>query len=375
MNLSRHFVIPRIYPVWCLTIALIAGIWWQWCGYSWPMAVAVCAGSTIIAVALCAITGLPRSPYLIVYCASFLGGAYRFHERLTRYRKLHEDLGRHVCYAVGSVAEINETADARLRYVIKLDASLLYTQQGPTKPYGQRAPLILHVSTARGIRVADRILVSGIRVKKPTNDDYGQYLLKEGFAASAVVSRSALEVIERPSFSIRRIIKEYRQWLLHSFRRTMSTQTYCAFASIFLGNPTAKKREERLKNQLRMWGLFHYIARAGLHLVIFVSVWVFVLGILPLPWLWRQLVIIALCCLYYLFTWPSIPFNRAFFTFILVRACGICRMRTYYVPSLSLVAFVTLVLNPLYLFSLDFQLSFGITYALAWFNEIRFQRR
>jgi ComEC/Rec2-related protein len=200
------------------------------------------------------------------------------------------------------------------------------------------------------------------------------YLLKEHIITSAVLNKNQVDLIKRPIYSWSRFLHEYRNKLLHQFRRSMDRETFFAFASIFLGDPFAKKKEETLKGQLKIWGLFHYIARAGLHLVIFVSIWMFILSSLPVSWFLRQLLMIFLCCVYFMLTWPSIPFNRAFFTLLLVRSSGLLRIKTYTVPVLLCIACVTLMTSPLALFALDFQLSFGVTFGLAWFNEMRYRR-
>ena len=130
----------------------------------------------------------------------------------------------------------------------------------------------------------------------------------------------------------------------------MDKQTFLCFGSIFLGNPATKKQVEAMKSQLKMWGLFHYIARAGLHLVIFISIWMFILGLLPIAWWWRQWIMMLLATIYFMFTWPSIPFNRAFFTFLLTKIFTVCGIKAYYIPSLSLIIIVTLLFI-LYIFS------------------------
>lgn len=200
------------------------------------------------------------------------------------------------------------------------------------------------------------------------------FLLKENILSSVRIQNSQITIINRPSFSLSRLIWEYKTQLLANFKNEMNYETFLAFSSIFLGNPNAKKKETVLKSQLKQWGLFHYIARAGLHVVIFVSIWMFIFGLLPISWALRQFLMILICCIYFIFTWPSIPFNRAIYTLLLVKCCGLTRVKAYVIPTLSCVALMTLMTNPLTLFALDFQLSFGVTYALAWFNEIQAQR-
>ncbi len=63
-------------------------------------------------------------------------------------------------------------------------------------------------------------------------------------------------------------------------------------------------------------------------------------------------------------------YARALYTFILYKICILHKRPSHLVYLLSLVCFFVLLDNPMQLFFLDFQLSFTLTFALAWFNQI-----
>ena len=44
------------------------------------------------------------------------------------------------------------------------------------------------------------------------------------------------------------------------------------FASIFLGEPGNKKNTLTIKRNMQFWGIVHYLARSGLHVVIFIAI-------------------------------------------------------------------------------------------------------
>ncbi len=233
--------------------------------------------------------------------------------------------------------------------------------------------LLIYIPSTENISVGDTILIKNVHFKTPKNKNYLSYLLKNHITTSVSALNSQIEVTYHPRYSISRTVAEYMNNLNTSFRSTLTNETYYAFSSIFLGDPSAKKKVVYLKKHLNYWGILHYIARSGLHLLIFVSIWMFILSYIPLPWIIRQLCMLLLVLLYNLLSWPSIPFSRALYTFILIKSTHILNIKTYTIPTFSCVTCITLLSNPLVLFSLDFQLSFGITYALAWFNEIRMQ--
>ena len=312
--------------------------------------------------------------YIMLYISAYCFGAFSYYKTLdTQTTFCTYVQGR--CFDItGTVTDIRRIPQSHMRYAITLQLTKMYSSHDLISYDTNHEAIILYCTELKGMRVADTIQIHNVQFRKTANKEFMRYLLKEHIITSAVLNKNQVDLIKRPIYSWSRFLHEYRNKLLHQFRRSMDRETFFAFASIFLGDPFAKKKEETLKGQLKIWGLFHYIARAGLHLVIFVSIWMFILSLLPVSWFLRQLLMIFLCCVYFMLTWPSIPFNRAFFTLLLVRSSGLLRIKTYTVPVLLCIACITLMTCPLALFALDFQLSFGVTFGLAWFNEMRYRR-
>jgi len=211
-----------------------------------------------------------------------------------------------------------------------------------------------------------------MRVKPSRDDDFGRYLMRQGVVATVFTSRVVLHVLERPRWSVCRSVRQWRDGLYQSIRQKLSPQTFALFSSLFLGNRKVGKKElDRVSGKFRQWGVMHYLARSGLHLVIFAAAWTFILRFVPVPLLCKQIVLLLLAILYALFSWSSLSFARAFAVFLLYQACVMARVPFHFIYLLTLVCFVLLVCNPVQLLFLDFQLSFGLTFALGWFNLLR----
>ena len=375
MNIRHYFIAPKLYPIFCLTVSLILGICWQSFGMQWFISLSVAAIITSVLMIVSKTSGALQPLYIIFYCIAFLLGCFRYHNVVEAQQLFCDYTNSKTFDITGTITDIHQTTNPHMRYAITLQIMNMVPMACSDAIYHGNEHIFLYTQSTRNLRIADTITVKNVQFKTAKNHDFMMFLLKEHVTTSAPIHRCIIELLKRPNYSWSRTIAEYRNRLLMHFKQCMDKETYLAFSSIFLGDPLAKKKEDRLKNQLKHWGLFHYIARAGLHLMIFVSIWMFIFALLPLPWVIRQIFIILLCGLYFTLTWPSIPFNRAFFTLLFVRTCGLLRLKTYYIPSLSLIAFITLLENPIALFALDFQLSFGVTFALAWFNEIRSQYR
>lgn len=370
MGHSLHVVKFKIYPIFCVSCALACGIWLQSLGICTLFIILVLVGVFISTVVLNMLYGF-KVLMLAFYVPWVVLGMYLYARIINRQDELIKFIDNKPCNILGTVVDIQRTGNTYLSYALTVSVNMLCQSYNIDQKFKGTFLLRVYTCFGKNICISDRIFVDQLICKCPKKDDFAQYLLKESILISAVITERPITIVERPAWSCLRAIDHYRSALLNRFNQEMDEQTYKAFASIFLGNMQAKKDETVIKSELRTWGLFHYIARAGLHLVIFISIWVFLLGLLPIPFTVRQVLLILLCTLYFILTWSSIPFNRAFFTFILVRMCVLLRIRTYYIPALSLVAIGTLLIYPLQLFSLDFQLSFGITYALAWFNETK----
>ena len=225
------------------------------------------------------------------------------------------------------------------------------------------------------IEIGNAITIHGVQFKHNYSDDFNIYLLKEGVSGTIFLQKHKIIRHNNCAFSLRRWIFNCRKALTERCKKDMHPKTYKYFSAIFLGNPAIKKIINPIKIHLQQWGIIHYLARSGLHLVIFIMLWQLLFRIIPLGFAIKELILLLLCCLYAILSWPSIPFYRALITYILIRSCTLARLRVYFLPMLSLITIATILINPIYLFALDFQLSFGLTGALAWFNEIQVVRR
>jgi competence protein ComEC len=127
---------------------------------------------------------------------------------------------------------------------------------------------------------------------------------------------------------------------------------------------------EQPREYFKLWGLSHYLARSGLHLVIIAALWYFILTILGFSYFLRNIVITIFILIYHILTLASIPFIRSLYMFIFYKICIFFDWQINALHLLNLTTFIILLLNPIQLFFLDFQLSFGLTYALIWISYV-----
>lgn len=372
MNLRHIFIATPVYPIFCFTLALITGICWQCTDhtcYFYIFITVLCISAFFLNKRLYACSPV----FIVFYGAAFLLGSGTYSHITTSQTEFCNATNNKKYDITVKINSITPSQKAYMGYSCICTLKTIQSPENLSVKYFRDIHLLIYIPSTENIHVGDTILIKNVHFKTPKNKNYLSYLLKNHITTSVSALNSQIEVTYHPRYSISRTVAEYMNNLNTSFRSTLTNETYYAFSSIFLGDPSAKKKVVYLKKHLNYWGILHYIARSGLHLLIFVSIWMFILSYIPLPWIIRQLCMLLLVLLYNLLSWPSIPFSRALYTFILIKSTHILNIKTYTIPTFSCVTCITLLSNPLVLFSLDFQLSFGITYALAWFNEIRMQ--
>jgi competence protein ComEC len=220
--------------------------------------------------------------------------------------------------------------------------------------------------------IGDQIYLKNIKINKSNNEKHRLYLCKEGINA-VIFGPQQIQASTTPKKShLQTELLLLKNKIFATKHKGMTAQSHALYHSLFLGNKTPQKKHiSHSRYDFNMWGISHYLARSGLHLVIFVALWSCILRLMPLHFFIKECITLLLVIGYWLFSWPSISFMRAFWMFLLSRTGRFFGYRINIASSILLVAFVTLLLNPLHLYFLDFQLSFLLTFALAWISSYK----
>ena len=365
----RNFVAPNLHMLFFVTVFVMAGITAQFLTVPLyiqaPIVLAVCILMVII-------NKMRRGTYYYaILPLSFALGSFLCYKQQEVQKKFTQEFTGHTITVHATVCNIEEIqSNPRFKnritvstYQIKKDAVPLAHQDHTLSLYVRRAPADLLVGDV--IEITDLI---GKEIKKSS---FGTYLAKEKISATLFLDTFTYTLLNRPEFSIVRSLFYLRNALFYSLRNKINKATFTLFSSIFLGNRTAVKNQiEKDKESFKIWGISHHLARSGLHLVIFAMLWHFILNILPIAFLARQFLFVTLVLLYALLSWSSISFERALLMLIFYKLTLFIKTPLHYIHLITLVTLLVLLFNPLQLFFLDFQLSFGLTFALAWFSHI-----
>lgn len=265
---------------------------------------------------------------------------------------------------IASVETISDANSGRLPIRLHLNLKKIRALDSNGSWTPASGSIIVHTSRAENILVSDTIQLNAVHCKKNTNHSFEQYLTKMGYIASFFLPRLQATVLHRPNISVSRTLAQLRATTLNSLEKRMSAPLACLFSSIFLGKKTGNQIDQRYRTQFNRWGISHYLARSGLHLVIIALLWHCILGLLGLSYRMRHCSALVLIGIYSILSWAGIPFMRALTVFILHTIGTLLELEVHTLHLLNLVCIGMLIINPIQLFFLDFQLSFGITYAL-----------
>lgn len=342
------------HPLFFITHTCIIGIAWHATQAHLFFAV---LGITLITALYC--TQLYKTSTLILcMLASFGVGAYRHYAIQTKHN-----------HTLAQLTATPRTIVATVTDSIPIDHPF----------YKQRLTVLvehnlffIYTKACSDINVDDTLMMRDIVIKKPSSSSYANYLLKEGITATLFVPTLDYTRLHRPHYSCARWIHALKNNTLHTLAHKMEERVYHLFASLFLGNkPIPKKIVEYSREHFNTWGVAHYLARSGLHMIIIGMVWHILVSFLPMSYTLRTILLIILSGLYGLLSWPTVSFNRALISFIVYKFCDVLYMPTNFLHTVTVVCLAVILYNPLHVFFLDFQLSFGLTCALALFSHLK----
>ena len=204
--------------------------------------------------------------------------------------------------------------------------------------------------------------------------DFGTFLKRRGIAGIFFASPRLLTPCDAYSAkaSPPNLLNRWRQTLLQRYRQlNLSDDNYATLSSLTLGNRTALPKEQ--EEAYAQSGLTHILAISGMHIVVLYAVLCLLLGIDSRKaegQRIRKIMVIVLLWLFAFLSGFSPSAVRATFMFSLFLAGSLMGRKGNSYNILFAVAALMLLLNPLYLFDISFQLSFGAVAAILYFDPL-----
>jgi len=358
------FVLPPLLPA---AVALIVGIV---VACAWPIWPCVVLGAILSCIAIVEHAKIPRHWLLYgasSFCAFMLGaGALLYQQQQAQ--AFHLQWNNTTVDFQGRVTDITIMPDNSLPMCVSLSVHRIKESQEQS---WQQVDYTIQLYThhKKNLYVDDTITVYKVPIKPIANTTFAQYLTKEGFNHSCFIHFFKHRLIDRPALSLRRALHQLRERIATACKQKMPAPTFAFFSAIFLGNKQVVKKDMTdVKYQFTIWGVAHILARSGLHLSVIILIWYFLLSMLYLPFFIKHGLGFLLILLYHCTSWAGVPFLRSLFTYSLYEGCLLLNIKSHPLHLFTLACIIMLMYNPTQLLFLDFQLSFGLTYALLWIS-------
>ena len=234
-----------------------------------------------------------------------------------------------------------------------------------TELVGQRIYFSLRanetISTTRSSEIELRGVLTAI-ARAPTFGSFDSYLASAG--VNFKITRGRLASAKRPANAYYRFCERMQQRFGEILSLGLEKQP--ALAGILRAMMLGQKHELSDEQDTRFMqsGTMHLFAISGLHIAAIAVGIETLLALLRIPRWPRFVFSTILLWLYVDITGGSPSAVRAFVMVFLFHAAGVLRVPVNPIATLGTAAFVTLVLEPMQLFSASFQMSYGIVAAL-----------
>ena len=244
-----------------------------------------------------------------------------------------------------------------------------------------REKMLLYVqkdSSSQKLRYGDLLFVSFMpeEISPPKNPDAfdnQKYMSRKGIFYTGYVGNGHWGKIGREVPNLfREMSRRMQQRLSQTFVLTgMSGREYDIIRAILLGDDDTM--EPDLKASYAAAGVSHILCVSGMHVGIIFMIIDFILKPLDLFRSTRILKVLLLLAVIWLYAGitglsPSVTRSATMFTFVSVGS--LMRRNTNVFHSLLASLFILLVINPLYLFEVGFQLSYSAVFSIVWFQPV-----
>jgi competence protein ComEC len=222
--------------------------------------------------------------------------------------------------------------------------------------------------TIGNIVVTKTNFVSIPKPKNPNQFSYKNYLANQQIYKQLFLTKDQFSIQVDNKFSLNKLVEKSKNAIKNKLNNySFSKDELSILYALFLGEKQYISQE--LKNNYSKAGVIHILAISGLHIGILLIIFLFLLK--PLEYLKHGLIYklvftILLLWLFAFFTGLSASVVRAvtMYSFVAVGQLFNKRTPTYF-SLISSMLFLLLV-NPLYIFDVGFQLSYSAVFAIVW---------
>ncbi|WP_338958776.1 ComEC/Rec2 family competence protein [Fusobacterium nucleatum] len=231
-----------------------------------------------------------------------------------------------------------------------------------------------------------RIKVLKINNKYPLKNIYGKLRYKENgkyegyFLIKSIKEYENIYFVELEDVKSTRIedsfLEKYLQTLFNRAEENYSYGIRNINRAILLGDNTRIKKD--LKDKIRYIGLSHIFAMSGLHIGLVIVIFYFIFKKTVKNKRLIEILLLISITLYYLSVKESPSFTRAYIMAVVYLLGKLFYEKVDLRKTLFVSAIISILINPIAIFSVSFQLSYGamiaITYIFPYVRKINYKK-
>lgn len=334
------------------------------------------AFSLIIITTLCyfyAIKNLFSTKLFLVFILIFLAGFFNAYLNL----KYFDDLSSYDDETINIKAKVTSIPTNNFQDKTKFYARVLSIKTDDELNENINAKTLITIEDKTGsfknIKIGDTLKLNG-KVKVPQNAqnpsqfDYARYLqLKNTFSLIYVnEDKNSWEIIKQANNftgKFLRKLNDKRNEIIKIHAQNIKSPMLEILGGIIFGDDAINPNEET-KNSFINSGIFHILAASGMNVTLIFGIWFFFAVRLKFNYKFSIISGILLILFYTCMTGFGPPIIRATLMLTLILIGKLIDKQTSTISLLFLVAFFMLLINPLMIFDIGFQLSFLVTFAL-----------
>jgi len=342
-------------PLLCCIIAFVFGIFLS----EFILGIASIAISFVLCEILCYLSKKNRKNniksqishlnLLLFFLCMFLGFIYIYCFNFSRYEEI-KLLDNRIVNIKGIVS--NEGVNKRTYWEYILKNSVVN---------GEKMKSNILIKTKEELKYGNKIEMSGVTEipKKARNQntfDYAKYLktLNVYIIAEAntikIIKEDTLFFVQKISWCIREKVREFT-------KANLDSENAGILNALIIGDESGI--EDNLEDNYKKSGMLHLLVVSGGHTVFLIILLKFMVSYIGISKNVSKIIYILVIFLYIFITGATSSILRAGIGIIIVIIAELIGRQNDSITTVSIVAFVLLVMNPNTLFSLSFLLSFG----------------
>ena len=224
------------------------------------------------------------------------------------------------------------------------------------------------------LKTGDELLISAL-VKPPVNNgnfdefDYARFLARKGVSGTGyVAARNWKKTGDHPVHSFRQVATGYRDSLLTMYHHLgFKGDEFAVLSALTVGYKD--ELSEEIRESYSVSGASHVLALSGLHIGLLAALLLFCMRLLPERWrvskCLRALFILGFLWSFAVFTGLSASVVRSVVMFSVCTIAVLFGRNSLSLNTLAITAFFMLLICPVWLFDVGFQLSFAAVAAIV----------